>query len=233
MSTKKRIRKPFLMKANEQYCLDFGQKNIDPIKCKVCGMLFVVGEESDENQHLKFHADFEKGVRWSTKYEKPRKYLDDGSRIISIGSDEPKTTYEAVNKLLTMSESDMSPGDDVYKLVSNKDHLFLLYVTPTNYIVGYICVELIKEAYHLVDFESSRLSSETYPAECGILYLWIHPSFRRKGIATWLTDIARANLKKEGVIPRSRVAVCDPTEMAVPFLKAYLLQKRPVKVYQK
>lgn len=227
-----RIRKPLLMRANEQYCLDFGQKSIDPIRCKVCGMLYVVGEESDEKHHAKFHAEFDEGVRWSVKLERPRKYFDDGSRIVAIYAHDQKPTLDAVNKLLKMSENDMSAGDDVTKLLSKENLLFLIYVTATNHIVGYICVELISEANYLVDFDSSRLSSEQVPAECGVIYLWVHPTYRRKGIATWLTDIARANLKKKGVISRSRVAVCDPTEAAIPFFQAYLLHKRQVKVYQ-
>lgn len=220
------------MKANEQYCLDFGQKNIDPIRCKTCGMMYVVGEESDEKQHAKYHAEFDEGVRWSAKLERCKKYFDDTSRILSIVASDPKPVIDSVNKLLKMSEEDMSAGDDVLKLFRKDDTLFLVHLTTTNHMVGYICVEVIKEAYILVDYNSSRLSSEPVQAECGILYLWVHPTYRKKRFATWLIDVARANLKKLSVIPRSRVALCDPTEMAIPFMEAYLLHKRPVKVYQ-
>lgn len=227
-----RARKPLLMKANEQYCLDFGQKNIDPIRCPTCGMLYVVGEESDEKQHAKFHADFDLGVKWSVKLERSRKFYDDGSRIVAIILDEQKSTLELINKLLKMSEGDMSTGNNIYKLLTGENNpQFYVYITPSNHIVGYICVERIKEAYPLIDFESSRLESEPQPAGCGVLYLWVHPSYRRQKIATKLTDVARANIQKEGIVYRSRVAVCDPTENAVPFFGAYLLHKRPVKVY--
>lgn len=221
------------MKANEQFILDFGQKNIDPIRCATCGMLYVTGEESDEKQHAKYHAEFDEGVRWAVKLERPRKYFDDGSRIIAISSTEQKPTLDTVNKLLKMSDGEMSAGDDVTKLITKEDTLFLIYVTHTNHIVGYICVELIKQAYNLVDFSSSRLESEPVLAECGILYLWVHPTYRRRNYATWLVDVARSNLKKDKIVNRSRVAVCDPTESAVPFFNSYLRHKRPIKVYQK
>lgn len=220
------------MKANEQYCLDFGQKNIDPIRCTTCGMLYVVGEESDEKQHAKYHAEFDEGVRWSVKLERPRKYFDDCSRIIAIIKDEQKPILDAVNKLLKMSDSDMSPGDDVSKLVNRDNTIFHIYVTSSNHLVGYVCAERINEAHNLVDFNSSRLEPEPVRADCGIMYLWVHPSYRRRGIATHLTDVARGNIKKDGVVFRSRVAVCDPTELAIPFFNAYLLHKRPIKVYQ-
>lgn len=220
------------MKANEQYCLDFGQKNIDPIRCATCGMMYVVGEESDEKQHAKYHAEFDEGVRWSVKLEKPRKYFDDGSRILGITIGEQKPVLDCVNKLLKMSDGDMSAGDDVSKLVNKPQTIFLIYVNRNNHIVGYICAERIKEAHNLVDFEASRLENEPVPAECGILYLWVHPAFRRQKIASRLTDVARANIKKDGLVNRSRVAVCDPTETAIPFFSAYLRHKRPVKVYQ-
>lgn len=222
------------MKANEQYCLDFGQKNIDAIRCATCGMLYVVGEESDEKHHAKFHAEFDDGVKWSVKMERPRKYFDDGSRIVAITKDEQKPVYDIINKLLKMSDGEMSTGDDVYKLVNREDKVtrFFLYVTHTNHLVGYICVERINEAFLLIDFETSTLDTEPQAAGCGVLYLWVHPAYRRKKIATKLTDIARSNIKEEGIVYRSRVAVCDPTENAVPFFNAYLQHKRPIKVYQ-
>lgn len=225
-------RKPLLMRANEQYCLDFGQKNIYPIRCKTCGMLYAVGEESDEKQHAKYHAEFDEGVRWSVKLERPKKYLDNGSRVVAISKDDPKQTLDTINKVLKMSDGDMIAGEEVSKLLNKNNTLFLIYITPSNHIVGYIFVELIKEAYELVDYETSKLESEPTRADCGVLYLWVHPSYRRKRIATVLVDVARANLKKESVIYRPRVAVCDPTELAVPFFKAYFHNKRPVKVYQ-
>lgn len=225
-------RKPFVMKSNEQYCLDFGQKNIDPIRCKTCGMLYVMGEETDEKQHAKFHREFDEGVRWLTRIERPMKYFDDGGRIVSIQPNDPVIVFVAVNKLLKMSEGEMSTGNDLKKLFKKEGITFLVYVTQHNNMIGYICVEKINKSYELLDYDSSRISDEPLPAECGILYLWVHPVYRLRGIGTWLTDIGRANLVKDKIIPRSRVAVCDPTESAVPFLKAYLLNKRPVKVYQ-
>lgn len=227
-----RKRKPLLVKANEQYVLDFGQKNIDPIRCATCGMLYHVGEESDEKQHAKYHAEFDEGVKWPMKLERPRKYLDDGSRIVAISSIDPRPVMDVVNKLLRMSESDMYTGCDVTKLLKRPNSLFLMHIVSSNHIVGYIFVEQIKEANNLVDFNSSRLEAEPVRADCGIIYLWVHPAYRRQKIATHLVDIARANLKKDVVIFRSRVAVCDPTEAAIPFLNAYLIHKRPVKVYQ-
>lgn len=226
-----RKRKPLLVKANEQYVLDFGQKNIDPIRCPTCGMLYVVGEESDEKQHAKYHSEFDEGVKWSVKLERARKYLDDGSRIVAITQNEQKPVIDAVNKLLKMSDGDMITGGDVQKLLNRPNTLFLIYITPNNHIVGYICVEKIKEAYNLVDFDSSRLESDPVRADCGVLYLWVHPYYRRRKIATHLTDLARGNVRKD-IVYRSRVAVCDPTESAIPYFSAYVLHKRPVKVYQ-
>lgn len=220
------------MKANEQYCLDFGQKNIDPVRCNTCGMLYVVGEETDEKQHAKYHADFNEGVRWPVKLERPKRYYDDGGRIVAIISEDPKPVLDSVNKVLKMSESDMSPGDDILKLLRTQGTIFYIYINTTNHVVGYICAEPIKAARHLIDYESSQLEEESVQAECGVLYLWVHPNYRKQGIATRLTDTARANILKHKIVFRSRVAVCDPTEAAVPFFRAYLQLKRPVKVYQ-
>jgi len=195
-------------------------------------MLYVVGEETDEKQHFKYHAEFNEGVRWSARLERPRKYFVDGDRILAINPTEQKPILDSINKLLKMSDSEMSAGDDVMKLIKKTNVLLYIYVTQSNHIVGYICAELIKEAFNLVDFETSQLEREPVPAECGVLYLWVHPRYRRKKYATWLTDVARANLIKDRIIYRSRVAVCDPTDVAIPYFKSYLRNKRPVKVYQ-
>lgn len=225
-----RQRKPFLMRANEQYCLDFGQKNIEPKKCATCGMLYIVGEETDEKQHRKYHEELSQGVKWSIKLERARKYFDDCSRIIQILPDEPKPIHDIINKVLRLSDGEMSAGNDISKIFTDKVKFFL-YIDRNNLVIGYICVEPIEKAFHLVDYEASRLEPDAVQAECGILYLWVHPQSRRHKIATKLLDCARANLKDETIIVRSRVAISEPTEKAISFLKAYLLNRRPVKVY--
>lgn len=226
-----RNRKPLTMKSNEQYCLDFGQ-DIAPTRCNKCGMIYTIGEDQDEKQHLKYCADFDEGVRWVVKLERPKKYFDDGSRILVITKNEPKPIYDMINKLLKISESEMSAGEDVTKLVNKENRLFLIYVTNTNHIVGYICMEIAESAHELIDYEASRLMCDPIPVDCAILYLWVHPSHRRKHIGTHLVDVARANIKPNKIIYRSKVAVCDPTEMAIPFLNAYLHNRRPIRVYQ-
>lgn len=196
-------------------------------------MLYVVGEESDEKQHAKYHADFDEGVKWTVRLERPRKYFEDGSRIVAIGAQEPKPTQDLINKILKMSDGEMSAGDDVSKLVNRDKTLFLVHINSTNHITGYVCAEQIEQAFELIDYESSKFNSEQpVKAECGVLYLWVHPHYRKKGIATWLVDIVRANIKSETVVNRSHVAVCDPTESAVPFFTRYLRNKRAVRIYQ-
>lgn len=219
------------MRADKQYCLDFGQKNIDAIRCQTCGMLYVVGEESDEKAHAKFHADFDDGVKWSVKLERPKKYYEDRSRVVAINSNDPKATIDIVNKLLKLSDGDMSAGEDASKYLNRKNTMFLLYITPTNRVVGYIIVETIEEANELVDYNSSRIESESVPAMLGVMYLWVHPFYRRRQIATKLLDVSRANLKQEFIIRRSQIAVCEPTELSIPFLNSYL-KKRTKKVYR-
>lgn len=226
----KRQRKPFLMRANEQYCLDFGQKNIEPTKCATCGMLYIVGEETDEKQHRKYHEELYQGIKWTVKTERAKKYFDDCSRIVEIIPEEPKSIQETMNKMLKLSDGEMSAGNDIAKILVDKRR-FYVFVNKNNETIGYVCVEHIEKAFHLVDYEASRMEPDPVVAECGIIYLWVHPQFRRHKVATKLVDCARANLKSDKIISRTRVAVCNPTENAVPFMKAYLLHKRPVKIY--
>lgn len=231
-----KTRRPLLLKSNEQYCLDFGQKNFDPIRCEKCGMLYTRGEETDEKQHAKYHAEFDNGVRWIVKLERARKYLDDGSRIVEVLAKDPKPILDTINRLLKMSDSDMSAGDDVCKLLDNCTNgstRFYVHISNTNNLTGYICVEQITEAFELIDYDASRLDDAPCNALCGVLYLWVHPKYRRTKIATCLIDIARANLYDQKIVSRSRVAVCDPTPQAIPLFNAYLRNLRKIKVYQK
>ena len=231
---KTRSRKPLLLKSNEQYCLDFGQKNYDPIRCETCGMLYTVGEETDEKQHAKYHAEFDNGVKWQVKLERPKKYYDDGCRVIDILRSDPKPILDAVSKVLKMSYTDMAAEEDITRLMTkNKAVKFYIFVNQSNNILGYICAEKISEAFVLLDFDASRMESDPVVANCGILFLWVHPMYRRQYIGSKLTDVARANITFSKIVSRSRVAVCDPTPLAIPFFNGYLKNKRPIKVYQK
>jgi hypothetical protein len=40
----------------EQMFLDFGQKNLESITCRECGMMYAPGVESDEQLHKQFHS---------------------------------------------------------------------------------------------------------------------------------------------------------------------------------
>ncbi|KFK29726.1 hypothetical protein AALP_AA7G170500, partial [Arabis alpina] len=59
---------------------------------------------------------------------------------------------------------------------------------------------------------------EAKPAVCGIRAIWVSPSNRRKGLATWLLDTARESFSNNGcVLEKSEVALSQPSSMGRAF----------------
>lgn len=111
-----------------------------------------------------------------------------------------------------------------------------------NRVVGIVSTRAISQAYHVPDYtaevsrESTRQScqqihagsseigrqvSEPKEALLGIMLLWTHKSFRRKGIAAALVDTARRRAFFHLEVPRSKVAFSSPTHAGWAFGSAF------------
>ncbi|GAB4832832.1 hypothetical protein Ancab_006847 [Ancistrocladus abbreviatus] len=86
---------------------------------------------------------------------------------------------------------------------------------------GGVCFqrEVVRRVHPNSSLESTQLNlggaiffeEETIPAVCGIRAIWVSPSNRRKGIATYLLDAVRRSFCVGSVLERSQVAFSQPT----------------------
>ncbi|RWS25101.1 N-acetyltransferase ESCO2-like protein [Leptotrombidium deliense] len=208
-----------LLKWNDQYAIDAGQRDFDATQCKVCNMIYTVGEITDEKHHSEYHDLFVNGLRYSCwKQERALIYLDDGSRVISVRKGDPKYMIKKVDDIFTVADLELGIKVDVQSSIKDSS-LYLLYVTLDKRIAGFVAAEGIKEASHLISDDA--VSTETVPAEIGVSRLWVHPNYRRQQVASTLLDVLRANFFRERILERSKLAFSDPTVNGKDFAKRY------------
>ncbi|KAG7597662.1 N-acetyltransferase ESCO acetyl-transferase domain [Arabidopsis suecica] len=73
-----------------------------------------------------------------------------------------------------------------------------------------------------VDYGAIVCEEEAKPAVCGIRAIWVSPSTRRKGIATWLLDTTRESFCNNGcMLEKSQLAFSQPSTMGRSFGSNY------------
>lgn len=217
-----RVRRP-LIESDKQYILDLGQKDLGARECSVCRMLYERGDVIDEKHHQTYHDAFVNGIRLNEwKLERILLYMDDVSRILCVLPTDPKHMLNKVDELLRMSDRELGIGVTIDQM--SRDFMYLLYVTPRRRVAGLVVGERIQQASRVVCEEPLTVSTQLEPAEVGVSRLWVHHNHRGNGIATILVDVLRANLYRECIVPRSKVAFSDPTTDGKDFAKKYTKQ---------
>ncbi|KAG7592343.1 Acyl-CoA N-acyltransferase [Arabidopsis thaliana x Arabidopsis arenosa] len=73
-----------------------------------------------------------------------------------------------------------------------------------------------------LDYGAIVCEEEAKPAVCGIRAIWVSPSTRRKGIATWLLDTTRESFCNNGcMLEKSQLAFSQPSTMGRSFGSNY------------
>lgn len=111
-------------------------------------------------------------------------------------------------------------------------HTHFVYVS-SNQIVGYVGSEKISSAYALEIKsncvprlnnapDSMEMGTEAIPVHAGISQLWVHSSYRRKGIARELVDAVRMHLIYGIRIGLDQIAFTQPTADGFSFAREYV-----------
>lgn len=219
--TTSRVRKQFVINSETQYALDFGQRDFDAIECRICKMLYTKGELKDERHHTVYHDRFVNSLKFpSWKLERTIFFYNNGDKIISIYPTDPKHMIGKIEELVRISDEELginSPFENLLKHIS----FFLIYVTHNRRIGGFTAGERIDEAAQLISDHPWTLSSNKERADVGIARLWIHESFRRRKFATRLVDILRANLYKDRIVCKDKIAFSESTTCGIEFARSY------------
>ncbi|POM73226.1 N-acetyltransferase [Phytophthora palmivora] len=243
----KKLMSPSKAHASTQSYIDVGQRSFGKhVTCSKCGLLYTAGEEEDEKEHQKFCRRMKRGVTFSKwKTERVLKtFSDTRARILEIRGDDP-TAH--VKKLLEIK----AVLDDALGFVEKETFLQrnnFIYI-QYHQVVGCVNIERITKAFTL-DKSASNLvaqtnseeessvaadgavtaSSDSKPAVIGICQLWVHPSFRRKSIATRMVDLVREKSIYGMFVTKNLVAFAQPTRNGLQFAQKYM-QPSEVLIY--
>jgi N-acetyltransferase len=223
-----------------QSYIDVGQRSFGQhVTCPQCGLLYTAGEEEDEKEHHKFCRSMQRGVTFSKwKTERVLKTFEDsGARILEIRGDDPSSH---VKKLLEVK----AVLDDALGFVEEEAFLqrsHFVYIQEHK-VVGCVTTERITEAFTL-DKSTSNLvapasskgeegsgaaegavtaSASSKAAVVGICQLWVHPSFRRKSVATRMVDVVREKSIYGMHVAKNLVAFAQPTRNGLQFAQKYM-----------
>ncbi|XP_074597359.1 establishment of cohesion [Brevipalpus obovatus] len=225
-ATMRKVRRklPF-MNAEQQYAIDAGQKDFDAQRCKTCNMLYLKGEEQDENHHRKYHDLFVNSVKFSGwKNQRVVQYLDDGARILLIRPDDPKYMLKKMDDLFSIADQELGINSSIFENLQ-MDSIYLVYLTSNNRIAGFVAGEPVTHGFEFIAEEGLALTTEKISVELGISRLWVHNSYRRQGIASQLVDTIRSAVYSDKIVAKDKVAFSDPSSPGVAFGTKYTGRK--------
>ncbi|KAI9917588.1 hypothetical protein PsorP6_012493 [Peronosclerospora sorghi] len=226
--------------ASKQSYLDLGQESFGKhVTCPVCGLLYTAGEEEDEKEHRRFCRERKRGVTLSKRKTERivKAFPDTRARIVELRGDDPVTRVKKLLEIKTVL-------DDVLGFVEEQTFLkrsHFVYIQETQ-VVGVVNIERITKAYPLDKSTSSMekqpradehdsvavhgtlsTSATSQAAIVGICQLWVHPSFRRRNIATRLVDVVREKSIYGMRIAKNLVAFAQPTQNGLQFAQTYVV----------
>lgn len=212
-------------KQQQQLFLDMGQEGLGSITCPVCGMVFTKGTE-DEKVHKEFHKQHERQApplksKVLLKYcENVSRFDSDDSTIVmarqSDISNGCKSFKDSISAIVKRVNDDLCfhvEGDGV---LGNDSSAVFVYLDSENRAVGCAVVERVDTAHPVVpkmdlDDTEIRCSKETKKAVVGVSRVWVHPEFRRRGIAGRMLDAVRGSFLYGYRVPMGEIAFSQPT----------------------
>ncbi|KAG6611727.1 putative N-acetyltransferase [Phytophthora cinnamomi] len=230
---------PSKARPSTQSYIDVGQRSFGKqVTCPTCGLLYTAGEEEDEKDHQQFCKQMKRGItfsKWKTE-RVLRSFPDTGARILEIRGDDPASHVKKLLEIKTVL-------DDALGFVEEEAFLrrsHFVYI-QNHKVVGCVNTERIAEAFTL-DKSATNLVTQTnsdeegsvgvegavtasaasQPAVVGICQFWVHPSMRRKSIATRMVDVVREKSIYGMRVAKSLIAFAQPTRNGLLFAQKYM-----------
>lgn len=198
---KKKVSKPKPTKSLS-IIMDCGQSDLKSMTCKSCGMTYMYKDEQEEKLHQKFckSQTFIEFKGW--KKEKVVYELDE-ERILEVSTCEPKVHLKKIEEIRQMIDKELGFPE------IQGDYKTYLYIADKK-VVGCLIVERITKGFIVENNEI--LHNIEKKAVCGVSRVWVHPLYRRKGIATKLLDSCKNNFIYGYKIPEEEIAFSQPTD---------------------
>ncbi|XP_046739461.1 uncharacterized protein LOC124407398 [Diprion similis] len=208
-------------KDDRQYQLDAGQKQFGATQCPECGVVYQIGDPSDEISHQNYHDSIKilKFPGW--KHE--RVVATDtytSSRIILVEPSAPKYCWKKVSEILAVIDRDLGLADS--KLSDYHNDKIYLYIREKE-IIGVLVAEHVTTGYRVIpdlpNIDCCSLQSSA--VKCGVKVVWTAASYQKQGIATKLVDVLRANFYFGYVLSMDDIAFSIPTPGGKAFAEKY------------
>jgi len=213
----------------EQTFLDFGQRDIGPISCAQCGMMYSRGVAEDEALHAAHHKSKVGGVDfhgWQCEEVVWRGGEEGGDRIIAVG---PK--FGAAGHRTKVLEVLEAAGKDVGGFAGTIDpsderlKVFLYIAGAEKKVAGVSVGENDVPAQRLDPSQPAvviALEDKKETAVAGIKLIWSHWGYRRRGVATALLEAVRRNICYGYTVPKGKCAFSTPTTSGRALATRYL-----------
>ncbi|GAB6029859.1 Establishment of cohesion 1 [Chamberlinius hualienensis] len=208
-----------------QMMIDVGQKNVESILCKKCGMLYVPNSEEDSALHFKFHNerfDIVSFNGWKSE-RVVREYVD--GRVILILPSDPKYALNKVAEVRLIIDNSLGMTEKFALKPSVQTFLFV----HDKKVVGCVIAEAISKASPVIVRQKLNeplcCSAVVQRAVCGINRIWVATAYRRKKIASRLIDCVKANFYYGCVISDDELAFSGPSPSGQLFAENYMKRK--------
>eukprot|EP00049_Salpingoeca_infusionum_P013307 m.248172 g.248172 ORF g.248172 m.248172 type:complete len:235 (+) comp15409_c0_seq2:225-929(+) len=197
-------------KKMSQLVLDAGQRRA-LTTCAICGMKYKATKVADIQEHKKHHKHLAQPQTLSRTYISKHalwRSLANTTSILKYEASAPSSIKIKIEKAIQTALSQMSAGID-----PSSCQQVLVYTQGVK-VVGLLAFEHIQGAMKCeasAKPDNITCSDVSVPARLGIRLVWVHPSMRRKGVATQLLDTARQRAIYGCSIPKMMLAFSSPT----------------------
>ncbi|CAG9834421.1 unnamed protein product [Diabrotica balteata] len=212
--------KHFKKLSDTQMLLDAGQKKFGLTECHVCGLVYHMGDPSDEVMHLNYHSAQHILRFQGWKNEKIVANFQQNGRILQILPGDSKIWWKKVSDLMHVINQDIGCYDVDISLENCQAFLYI----KKKEIAGCLIATAKSEGYKLVspvDNEVDVCSETKYPIKCGIPRLWVSAANRNQGIATEMMNSLKRNFILGYTLKNSDIAFSSPTESGKRFAQCY------------
>ncbi|KAL6057131.1 N-acetyltransferase esco2 [Balamuthia mandrillaris] len=208
--------------------------------CRECGMVYVVCQPEDLQRHIMACSIRNKPISFRAWKVMPvvAEYATEGARVIMLENNDPRYFSKQVLRVKSVMNKQLGWTEPENAATSNRVEKTFIYLDSQHKVLGCAVAEEIEKAYPVVaaptTIESTKGSLEAEEEEdgcgqeedrwrscsttpcaalCGISRIWVHPSSRRKSIATRLLEAIRHNFTYGYVLRKDECAFTQPTTL--------------------
>ncbi|XP_021771305.1 protein CHROMOSOME TRANSMISSION FIDELITY 7-like isoform X2 [Chenopodium quinoa] len=137
-----------------QFHLELGQSDFLLHTCKVCGIQYTKGDETDEKVHTSFHKNFTHGIPFKGWRQERLIHLPalKRDRIVVVSNCDPPAQKKKVQEVVKMMEIELGDGWIFHELC--QVYLFI----SSQRVVGCLIVEPISTAHKLLSDSVQKIS---------------------------------------------------------------------------